>query len=219
MRSTITFLILFSIQLCAGIGVGTSGLGVLPVELSSFTANLSGSNLELRWVTATEVNNYGFEIERSSVETGQTTSLQWKKLGFILGHGNSNSPKTYSFIDDKPLKGKLQYRLKQIDNNGTFKYTKTIEVGTDFLKYDLAQNYPNPFNPSTVIEYSIHATSNVKVEVYNVLGKLITTLVNENQETGNYQVNFDASGLSSGIYYYKIQSSNFAATKIMLLLK
>jgi len=212
MRSTITFLILFSIQLCAGIGVGTSGLGVLPVELSSFTANLSGSNLELRWVTATEVNNYGFEIERLK-------DSKWEKIGFILGHGNSNSPKTYSFIDDKPLKGKLQYRLKQIDNNGTFKYTKTIEVGTDFLKYDLAQNYPNPFNPSTVIEYSIHATSNVKVEVYNVLGKLITTLVNENQETGNYQVNFDASGLSSGIYYYKIQSSNFAATKIMLLLK
>ena len=219
MRSTITFLILFSIQLCAGIGVGTSGLGVLPVELTSFTANLSGGNVELRWVTATEVNNYGFEIEHSSVETGQTTSLQWEKLGLILGHGNSNSPKNYNFIDNKSNNGKSQYRLKQIDNNGAFKYTKPIEVGTDLFKYDLMQNYPNPFNPSTSITYFIPTSSNVKVEVYTVLGKLITTLVNENQETGSYQVNFDASGLSSGIYYYKIQSSNFAATKIMLLLK
>lgn len=219
MRTTITFLILFSIMLCAGIGVGISGLGALPVELTSFTANLSVSNIKLQWVTATEVNNYGFEIERSSIETGHAPSLQWEKIGFISGHGNSNSPKTYRFIDNKSLDGKLQYRLKQIDNNGAFRYTKTIEVGTGFLKYDLAQNYPNPFNPTTVIEYSIPATSNVKVVVYNVLGKLIAMLVNENQPKGNYKVNFDATGLSSGIYYYKIQSGNFSAAKKMLFLK
>lgn len=208
----VLFLILFSIQLYAGIGVGYSGVGALPVELTSFTANLSGNNVDLSWVTATEVSNYGFEVERFQ-------DVKWEKIGFILGHGNSNSPKSYYFIDDKPLNGKSQYRLKQIDNNGVFKYSKPIEVGTGFLKYDLAQNYPNPFNPSTVITYSIPTSSYVKVEVYTVLGKLITTLVNENQEAGSYKVNFDARGLSSGIYYYKIKADNFIETKRMLLLK
>lgn len=219
MRTTVIFLILFSMMLCAGIGVGISGLGALPVELTSFTTNLSGSNVELRWGTATEVNNYGFEVERSSAEARHAASLQWEKIGFVLGCGNSNSPKTYSFIDNKSLDGKLQYRLKQIDNNGAFKYTTTIEVGTGSLKYDLVQNYPNPFNPLTIITYSISTSSNVKVEVFNVLGKQIATLVNENQAKGNYKVNFDAAGLCSGIYYYKIQSGNFSTAKKMLLLK
>ena len=208
----VLFLILFSIQLCAGIGVGYSPVGPLPVELTSFTANRVGNNVELNWVTATEVNNSGFDVERLQ-------DSNWEKIGFISGHGNSTSPNNYSFADTKPFREKILYRLKQIDFNGTFKYTKPIEVGLGFLKYDLAQNYPNPFNPSTVIEYSIPTSSNVKVEVYNVLGKLMTTIVNENQEAGSYQVNFDASGLSSGIYYYKIQAGNFAATKEMLLIK
>ena len=208
----VLFIILFSIQLLAGIGVGYSGLGALPVELTSFTANLSGSNVELNWITATEVSNYGFEVERLQ-------DAKWEKIGFILGHGNSNSAKYYSFTDNKPLNGKSQYRLKQIDNGGAFKYSKSIEVGSGFLNYALAQNYPNPFNPSTVITYSIPTTSNVKIEIYNMLGKLMKTLVNENQEAGSYKINFDASRLSSGIYYYKIQAGNFIKTKRMLLLK
>jgi hypothetical protein len=108
------------------------------------------------------------------------------------------------------LSGKSQYRLKQIDKDGAFKYSNAVEVVSVILKYDLAQNYPNPFNPTTLITYSIPKSSNVIVKVYNVLGKLITTLVNENQEAGIYKVNFDARGLSNGIYFYKIQAGNYS---------
>ena len=140
-------------------------------------------------------------------------------IGFIGGHGNSNSPNNYSFIDNKPLSAKSLYRLKQIDKNGTFNYTKSIEAEAVILKYDLAQNFPNPFNPSTLITFSLPVSSNVVVKIYNVLGKLITTLVNENKEAGSYTVNFNASGLGNGVYFYKIQAGNFAKTMKMLLLK
>jgi hypothetical protein len=215
MKTTITFLILFSIQIWAGIGVGYSSVGVLPVELSSFTAKQSVSGIELQWVTATEVSNYGFDVERANAGKDAI----WEKIGFIGGHGNSNSQNNYSFIDNKPLSAKMQYRLKQIDKNGSFNYTKSVEAEAFILKYDLAQNFPNPYNPSTLIIYSIAAQSNVTIKIYNVLGKLITTLVNENKEAGNYQVNFNAAGLSNGVYFYKIQAGNYTATKKMLLLK
>jgi len=201
MKTTITLLILFSIQLCAGIGIGYSEVGTLPVELTSFTAKQSANGTELRWTTATEVNNFGFEIERAYLLNDNTT---WKKIGFIRGNGTCNSPKSYSFTESISTNAKTLYRLKQLDNNGAFKYSSTIEVGSVILKYDLSQNYPNPFNPSTLITYSIPISSNVIVKVYNVLGKLITTLVNENQEAGIYKVNFDAKSLSNGIYFYKI---------------
>jgi Secretion system C-terminal sorting domain len=218
MKVIITFLFLFSIPLCAGIGIGSSATGTLPVELTSFTAKQSVTGVELRWATATEVSNYGFDVERAYLNKQNNQSI-WGKIGFINGHGNSNSPNNYSFIDNKPLSGKSQYRLKQIDKDGAFQYTKIIEVVSVILKYDLAQNFPNPFNPTTVITYSIPTSSNVMVKVYNVLGKLITTLVNENQEAGIYKVNFDAQGLSNGIYFYKIQAGNYSAVKKMLLLK
>jgi hypothetical protein len=218
MKVIITSLFLFSIQLFAGIGVGYSPVGSLPVELTSFTAKQSVSGVELYWVTATEVNNFGFDVERSYLLSPNDKTI-WVKIGFISGHGNSNSPNNYSFIDNKPLSGKSQYRLKQIDKNGAFKYTKIIEVVSVILKYDLAQNFPNPFNPSTLITYSIPTSSNVIINVYNILGELIKTLVNGYQEAGSYKVNFDAGGLSNGIYFYKMQSGNFVQIKKMLLLK
>src|ERR1035437_1745521 len=218
MKVIITSLFLFSIQLFAGIGVGYSDVGALPVELTSFTAKQSVNGVGLQWATATEVSNFGFDIERTSLVT-QNNQTNWEKIGFISGHGNSNSPNNYSFIDNKPLSGKSQYRLKQIDKDGAFKYTNAIEVVSVILKYDLAQNYPNPFNPSTLITYSIPKSSNVMVKVYNVLGKLITTLVNENQEAGIYKINFDARGLSNGVYFYKIQAGSHTSVKKMLLLK
>lgn len=210
---------LLTLKLFAGIGVGESAVGALPVELTSFTAKQSVNGVELCWVTATEVSNYGFDIERAYLSV-QNSGTIWTKIGFIIGHGNSNSPKDYSFVDNKPLSEKSQYRLKQIDNNGAFKYSNPIEVGFGLVKkYTLEQNFPNPFNPATVISYSIPAASNVILNIYDVLGNLITTLVNENQEAGNYTVNFNAGELSNGIYFYKIQSGNFVAIKKMLLLK
>jgi hypothetical protein len=218
MKTIITFLFLSSAQILAGIGLGYSAVGSLPVELTSFTANQSVSGVELQWATATEVSNFGFDIERASLVI-QNNQTNWEKISFISGHGNSNSPNNYSFIDNKPLSGKSQYRLKQIDKDGDFKYSKTVEVVSVILKYDLAQNYPNPYNPTTLITYSIPTSSNVILKVYNVLGKLITTLVNENQGAGIYKVNFDAGSLSNGVYFYKIQAGNYTAVKKMLLLK
>jgi hypothetical protein len=218
MKVLITSIFLFSVQLFAGIGIGLSPLGDLPVELTSFTAKQSVSGVELHWSTATEVSNYGFDVERNSL-LSNNNKIIWEKIGFISGHGNSNSPNNYSFIDSKPLNGKSQYRLKQIDKDGAFKYTKTVEVASVILKYNLAQNYPNPFNPNTVIAYSIPASSHVIINVYNLIGQQIKTLVNEYQEAGSYKVNFDARSLSNGIYFYKIQSGNFVEIKKMLLLK
>jgi hypothetical protein len=218
MRIIIICLFLFLTQLFAGIGAGTSAPGALPIELTSFSANCIGNHVELRWITKTEVNNYGFDIERGTSLTSLNSG--WEKVGFVQGHGNSNSPKEYSFIDIPNGGTKFQYRLKQIDTDGKYAYSRVVSIEITVLsEYILNQNYPNPFNPSTVITYSIPVSSKVTLTVYDVLGKLITTLVKENQEAGNYSVNFNAAGLSNGIYFYKMQSDNFVKTNKMLLLK
>ena len=217
----------------------------LPVELVSFAANFIDGKININWETATEVNNYGFEIERSSVissEHSESRNLSWEVVGFIEGHGNSNSPKEYTFIDEKTsevfenlggLDAVLKYRLKQIDFDGKFEYSEIITVGTEnFLsmpmEYALEQNYPNPFNPTTTIKYSIPSviasgakqSLGVTLKVYDMLGNEVATLVNEQKSAGKYKVNFDASNLASGIYFYKINtSSGFTSTKKLILMK
>ncbi len=191
----------------------------LPVELTSFSAVVVGSNVKLIWNTATEVNNYGFEIERE-VGNRQSAVSKWEMIGFVEGHGNSNSPKEYSFIDDKVVSGKYSYRLKQIDNDGAFEYSKIIEIDVDApSKFELSQNYPNPFNPSTTIKFSLPVTSNVKLSVFNILGEEVKILVNEAIEAGVHIINFNASQLSSGMYIYRIQAGNFVEIKKMVFLK
>ncbi len=203
-----------AISLHAGIGVGISDKGTLPVELTSFAAEAVGNDVLLSWTTATEVNNFGFYVE-SKVANGV-----WIEISFVEGHGNSNSPKDYSFVDTKPLNGVVEYRLKQVDTDGKSTYSDVVILNSKGLnKYSLNQNYPNPFNPSTIISYSIPKASNVTVEVFDVLGNSIATLVNKNQEMGSYSVNFDASALSNGLYFYKISAGNFSSVKKMMLLK
>jgi hypothetical protein len=200
-----------------------------PVELISFNAELIKSQVQLNWQTATEVNNYGFEIEREILKQVQN-DYKWKKIGFAEGHGNSNSPKEYSFNDESPLNGLNKYRLKQIDTDGSFEYSDTVEVKIEMpAKYKLSQNYPNPFNPTTTINYSIpnaetlHATTqqvtSVQVKIYNMLGQEVATLVDKKQSPGNYEVKFDASNLNSGIYFYHLKSGEFSESKKMILLK
>jgi hypothetical protein len=206
---------------------------VLPVELASYTATTKEGNVVLNWSTATEINNYGFDIERS-VENAQQSLVRWEKIGFVAGGGNTNAPREYSFVDDRAPIGNLQYRLKQIDRDGMYKYCSAVAKVTlnaaDAKKellpkeFSLSQNYPNPFNPSTKIEYRIAESRFVTLKVYDVLGNEVARLVNENKAPGSYQVMFDAASeggrsLSSGVYIYKLTAGSFTSTKQLILVK
>lgn len=194
----------------------------VPVELSSFTADLNGNMIDLHWKTETEVNNYGFNIERLL----QPVETEWETIGFIEGNGNSNSPKFYNYCDqDITTSGTINYRLKQMDNDGSYEYSKvvTIEMGKP-VDFYLSQNFPNPFNPSTIIKYSVPYFGMVTLKVYDILGNEIATLVNGEQSPGNYEIEFNvnsgsALNLSSGIYIYRITSGNYTITKKMILQK
>lgn len=194
---------------------GEQGEGLLPVELTTFSANITEKNVNLNWETATEVNNYGFNIERKH-ESGE-----WNKLGFVEGHGNSNSPKFYNY-KDKSLKisGKYLYRLKQIDIDGSFEYSHNVEINFDVpIDYSLDQNYPNPFNPTTSIQFTIPADCKVKLSVFNLLGEKVAELANKNFAAGYHRVDFNASNLNSGIYFYSLDSGDFHQIRKMCFLK
>ena len=198
--------------------------GALPVELTSFTASVGDNKVTLDWQTATEVNNYGFNVERSNPPLPSGLPLQgedmgWVAIGFIKGSGNSNSPKNYSFVDDNPPSGTVEYRLKQIDNDGNFKYSRIVTVTSLPTKFELWQNYPNPFNPTTTIQYAIPKAEHVTLKVYDELGREVTTLVNENKEAGQYKVSFNGSNLASGIYYYRLSAGDFTEVKKLILLR
>jgi Secretion system C-terminal sorting domain len=187
----------------------------VPVELATFNAFVNASSVTLNWVTATELNNKGFDIERKLEKNN------WIKIGFVNGYGTTTDPTNYSFTDKDLNEGLYHYRLKQIDMNGSFKYYNLLEVVKIIspLSFNLAQNFPNPFNPITRIRYSVAESLPVKLIVFNSIGEEITTLVNEVKQPGNYYVLFDAKSLSSGIYFYKITAGDFVSTKKMILIK
>ncbi len=194
------------------------GTNALPVELSSFSSSVSSMGVNLQWQTATELNNYGFEVERAEVNNNSTP--QFSKIGFVKGSGNSSSIKSYSYTDNNALYGNFQYRLKQIDNNGSFKYSQVIEVNNSDKPLSFrVQNYPNPFNPTTVINYSLPEASVVTLSIYNVLGEKVATLVNQKQEKGIYNVNFNGTNLASGMYIYELSTGKNVISKKMMLLK
>lgn len=214
-------------------GVGSEG--ALPVELTSFTASLSGHVAILNWQTATEINNYGFEVQKSVVSS-QNSEESWENIGFVQGHGTTNSPKDYEFTDSElPDADEVSYRLKQIDNDGAFAYSKIVTVDLTtitsidddiFYQFELMQNYPNPFNPSTTIRFTVanvgisrDLSLQTNLTVYNSLGQQVATLVNEQKPPGNYEITFDANKLASGIYFYRLSTGNFIQTKKMLLIK
>lgn len=203
----------------------------LPIELVSFTALARGSKVELNWATATEVSSYGFEVERNAVRVSgfefgensnhepQNSNQAWVRLGFVEGHGTTNAPQFYSFVDLN-VRGTVVYRLKQIDRDGKFEYSGQVEVtAAEVSKFVLSQNHPNPFNPSTIISYELPVRGYVSLKVYDMLGKEVATLVNGEQAPGVKQVEFNASHLSSGIYFYALRSGNFVETKKMLMVK
>ena len=186
----------------------------LPVELSAFSASILKIGVKLNWKTETEVNNYGFNVERRS-ETSK-----WERISFVNGNGNSNSPKEYSYIDQTANAGKYLYRLKQIDNDGAYSYSKVVEVEfNSVMEYSLSQNFPNPFNPTTTINFTLPLSGNVKLTIFNVLGQEIKILANGFKEAGIYTFNFDASDLNSGMYIYKIETGSYTQTRKMTLVK
>ncbi len=190
----------------------------VPVELSAFTANVKIDNVYLNWQTATELNNRGFEVERATIEN--TKRSDWSVVKFVPGAGTTTNPMTYQFIDTKMNAGSYVYRLKQIDFDGSFEYSYEVEaIVSSPVDYSLSQNYPNPFNPSTSISYSIPENAFVTLKIYDVLGNEVEVLINEQKESGNYQIDFNASELSSGIYYYTLTAGNFTSTKKMSLIK
>jgi hypothetical protein len=190
----------------------------LPVMLASFTSVVTGQNIKLNWVTALEQNNSGFDIER------KTLTGNFAKVGFLQGHGTVTIPTNYSFEDKNLQTGKYSYRLKQIDNNGNFEYhnlSGTVEIGIP-AKFNLSQNYPNPFNPVTKIDFDIPKDANVKITIFDMSGREIRTLVKEFKTAGYYTVQFDASGISSGAYFYRLMTDGdikSVITKKLVLVK
>jgi hypothetical protein len=185
----------------------------VPVELTMFTAYQVNDKIRLTWTTATETNNQGFEIERKE-------NTEFQKIGFVPGHGSTTKVQDYVFVDDEIASGKYSYRLKQIDYDGTTVYSNVVDVDiTEPVDYQLSQNYPNPFNPTTTISYTIPKDGFVALKVFDVLGNEVETLVNEFQTSGRVNITFDASSLSSGVYYYKLVSGEFTSIKKLILMK
>ena len=201
--------------------VSLNNTSVLPVELVSFTATANRLNAELRWSTATEVNNYGFDIERRSVNSQSSTVNSWMKIGFVEGHGTSNSAHNYLYTDASVSSGTNAYRLKQIDNNGTYKYSSEAEIAIAVPKVvALNQNYPNPFNPTTTITFTLAQDGFTTLKIFDVLGREVTTLANGMMKSGVVNtVSFDGSKISSGVYFSRLESNGNVQTKTLLLLK
>jgi len=217
---TIGDLLGFSTPEAGGVSL-YQGSNPLPVELTFFSARLLENEVILNWGTEIEVNNYGFEVERK-VSSKQLSASNWDVLGFVEGHGNSNSQKEYNFLDEGISYGSYAYRLKQIDNDGTFEYSDIIEINAGDIPdgFVLEQNYPNPFNPSTVIKFALEESQQATLTVYDILGNEIAQLFNETTEAGKvYEVEFDASKLSSGVYYYRLITPKKSLVRKMLLLQ
>src|ERR1035437_8866279 len=207
----------------------TNAKNPLPVELSSFASTVNGKNITLNWETKTEIAFNKFEIDRALVSANDA-SVTWASVGSVRASGTSNSPRKYSYTENNLQAGKYSYRLKMIDNDGSYKFSDIVETDITLPKnFELSQNYPNPFNPLTRINYNLPFDSRVTLEVYNIIGERMGQIVNEEQSAGYYTVNFSSSNLNksitSGVYIYKINAVDkstgnvFTSIKKMMLLK
>lgn len=193
---------------------------VIPVELTAFSGKVKDASVLLSWQTATETNNKGFEVERKSGNS------EWIKIGFVAGKGTTVKISDYLFSDINLPEGTISYRLKQIDFDGSIKYSAVVEVSKlGITSFSLEQNYPNPFNPATTISYTVLKESRVSIKIFSLTGQLVKEIVNGLKGQGIYFVNFDASAFSSGVYFYTIEanpsdgSSKFNKTNKMVLIK
>ncbi len=187
---------------------------IVPVELTNFTSIIDGNKIKLTWETSTETNNRGFEIERTSPLS------EWMPIGFVSGKGTTTEKQFYSFVD-VPLNDDIySYRIRQVDFDGSSKYSNEIEVNFHrILDYALIQNYPNPFNPITTLSYQLPFTSHVTIKVFDALGSEIAVLVNDMKQSGTHEVTFNAAGLPSGLYLYQMVVNNRIFINKMVLAK
>ncbi len=186
----------------------------IPVELVSFSGYAVQNGVMLNWTTATEQNNLGFEIQR------RTQDNEFYPIGFVNGNGTTSTPSDYSFTDNTAISGLNFYRLKQIDLDGSYSFSNEIEVNSDFnISHILYQNYPNPFNPETVIRFSLAGQSFVSLKIFDVLGNAVSTLVSGYRTPGDYEINFNAENLSTGVYFALFRADNFRQIIKMVLAK
>lgn len=197
-----------------GIRVSTSWNSIVPVELTSFTANTVGKNVTLNWVTATETNNSGFSVEMA--KKGGAFSA----VTFVPGKGTTVEQQIYSYTVSNLASGAYQFRLKQVDFDGTSTYSNIVETEINSVsRFALDQNYPNPFNPSTTISFSIPEDANVTLKLYNVMGSEVKTLVNKRMSSGSHTLSIDVSDLAAGVYLYQLTAGSYTSTKKLTLLK
>jgi hypothetical protein len=184
----------------------------VPVELTSFAATVSGKDVVLDWNTASETNNKGFDVEKNS-------GNGWNVIGFVQGRGTTTNPANYQFID-RNVNGEVYYRLKQMDFDGSFKYSDEVLAKVAVPDgYQLSQNYPNPFNPVTNIRFTLPVDSKVVLEIFNLSGELVATLADDFRSAGEYDISFNASGLASGTYIYRLTADQTVLTRKMILMK
>jgi len=197
----------------------TSGVTIIPIELSSFSAIVVSDKINLMWTTLSETNNSGFQIERSP------DGENFVSIAFVEGHGTSTIERNYQYIDDEVNAGVYYYRLRQIDFNGSYEYSDAVKVVIGVPdKFYLSQNYPNPFNPETEIKYQLPAASSVNIKVYNIIGQEIKTLFSGHQSAGYYSVKWNGTNnqgmkVASGIYIYKMEAGSFIDIKKIVFLQ
>lgn len=182
----------------------------LPVTLTSFTANANGSSVLLEWNTATEINNYGFQVQRSEYDRNNPEKREWQILGMVAGAGNSSSPKSYTFVDSGVKYGRYYaYRLKQFDYDGMYFNSQEAKAYTGVsVKLELSQNYPNPFNPVTKIRFSVPEETSAKFSIYNIIGQLIYSKTYDRLQSGIHEEEWNGTGFPSGIYIYSLETIN-----------
>ncbi len=199
--------------------MSVTGTENVPVELTSFNAYDVRGQVNIEWSTSTETNNRGFEIQKSA--DGQN----FITVGFVKGHGTTTEAQSYSFVDKSAADGVVSYRLKQLDFNGVTVYSDVVTLNVDApADYQLAQNFPNPFNPTTQISFALPVDAGVRITVFNALGQEMSKIVDNTFTAGSHTVNFNASKLSSGLYFYTLQAkgvdgTSYLMTKKMMLMK
>ena len=193
---------------------------ITPVELQLFTATTKDDQVDLEWTTSTETNNSGFEVEREVSSKPSSAGNNWERIGFVKGNGTTTQRHYYSYNDKNLEPGNYNYRLNQIDYDGSSHYSKIAYAEVIGLnQFELYQNYPNPFNPTTTISYYLPKNANIKLNVYNVLGQKVAELINGYQTEGKHHIEFDAGKLSSGVYFYKLQTGDYISIKKMAVAK